>query len=395
MKIAYLIHRFPWPSETFVSREILQLLEMGMDIGIFAFEGPPESDIKLLSEAVKELAKRTHYVSKFEAAKALASLHWQSGISLNRRLSREASVRTQPLLRIARACSIARQVRLQGFDAIHAHWPYGTQIAQLVHEMTDVPFSASVHAHEVAHDNGHFNSAFESITFASFCNAAAMQHLLKQLPPAARKKAHLIYHGVDTQAFAYSAAMPDSGPLRVLSAGRITPTKGFDRLVRSCAKASSAGLNLTLTILGRGPSSEGLKQIAAELGFSDRLHLPGWVSHNAVRSYINGSHVFALMANDDFNDGLPNVVLEAMACGRPAILSPMPAAPEAVEHGVSGFILKSTDDEAGLISVLRQLAINPDVARTMGAAARDRIVERYDSRRHIQQLKTLLERAHQ
>jgi glycosyltransferase involved in cell wall biosynthesis len=394
MKIAYLVHRFPWPSETFISREVADLIEAGVDLQVYSFEGPAQNDQKLLSPTAREIAARTHYISRAEAATALASFGWHRGLGLNRRFSAEATLKTRPALRLARAASVARQLRAAGVSGIHAHWPYGTQIAQLVHEITGLPFSASVHAHEVAHDSGHFPAAFESLRFASFCNAAAMNYLLDRLPAAARDKAHLVYHGVDIGSFAYSPDFPPPRPLRVLSAGRITPTKGFDRLVRACARAAAEGLDLRLTILGRGPASEGLRQIAAEQGFGERLELPGWVSHDEVRRHILDSHVFALMANDDFNDGLPNVVLEAMACGRTAILSPMPAAAEAIEHGRSGFILPSVADEGGMAAFLRQLSADPELPRRMGRAARERVEQLYDSRAHIRRLKALLEQAH-
>jgi len=393
MKIAYLISRFPWPSETFISREVSDLMEAGVDVEIFAFEGPPEADMRLLSPQARALAARTRYISKASAAGALLRPGWQRAWALNNRFTREATLKTQPLLRLARAASVALQARKSGVTAIHAHWPYGTQVAQLAHQITGLPFSTSVHAHEVAHDNGHFRAAFETLRFASFCNAAAMNHLLDQLPSGARDKAHLIYHGVDIAAFSYSDQYPPHKPLRILSAGRVTPTKGFDRLIRACARGFAEGLDITLTILGRGPALADLRQLALDLGFSDRLDLPGWVSHDEVRSHILNSHVFALMANDDFNDGLPNVVLESMACGRTIILSPLPAASEAIEHGISGFVLPAVDDPESMLDFLRQLNSDPGLVRSMGQAARQRVVGLYDSRAHIRRLRTLFETA--
>ena len=87
-----------------------------------------------------------------------------------------------------------------------------------------------------------------------------------------------------------------------------------------------------------------LKRLAAELDFSDRLSMPGWVAQESVARFMQEAHVFALLADTEFHDGLPNVVLEAMASGRPVILSPLPAASEAVTSGQEGFVLPDAQD---------------------------------------------------
>jgi glycosyltransferase involved in cell wall biosynthesis len=181
--------------------------------------------------------------------------------------------------------------------------------------------------------------------------------------------------------------------LRILSAGRITPTKGFDRLVRACALAKKEGLDVRLTILGRGNGLEALKTLAAELDFAEELELPGWVAHSEVSGFLARSHVFALLANTDFNDGLPNVVVEAMAVGRPVIVSPLPAAREAVINGETGFILDGVEDYPGFVAALRQL-VDGAGAERMGRAARALVVGRYDARAHIRALAEQLEGAH-
>jgi glycosyltransferase involved in cell wall biosynthesis len=291
--------------------------------------------------------------------------------------------------RLGKAFALAKRLRQRPPQRVHAHWPYATMVAHLASILTEIPYSVSIHAHEVAHENGHFAEAFRRLDWATFCNGAAMEHLLDQLPPEAREASHLVYHGVETDRFE-PLAMPESAdPFRVVSAGRLTATKGFDRLVRACALARERGAPVELAILGRGDQEAVIRETAAEAGFSDHLELPGWVPHHEVADWIARSHVFALPASVGFHDGLPNVVLESMASARPVILSPLPAAHEAVTPGVEGEVLRSADDVDGLADALVRLARSPEAAERMGLAARERALRDHDAASQIQRLYAL------
>lgn len=389
MNIGYVIHRFPWPSETFISREVADLIDLGHDVEIYSFEAPTGKDAELLTAQARGLQARTHYISNAEAAAALLSPAILAMLGEERRLARAATHDCSRLLRLGRAAALARRLRRDGITRVHAHWPYATECSHLASLASGLPYSISVHAHEVAYDNGHFAACFERLTFASFCNGAAMNYLLARLPPSAREKSHLVYHGVDVDRFVVQPPADPAPPLRILSAGRLTGTKGFDRLVVACAEAVRRGTEVRLTILGRGPEEATIRRVAAEQGFTERLNLPGWVSHEEVTRHLAECHVFALLASDDFNDGLPNVVVEAMASGRPVVVSPLPAAREIIETGENGFILATVDDTEGFIGALEQLA-RGDTAARMAVAARATVVASYDARQHIQTLAGLL-----
>jgi len=210
-----------------------------------------------------------------------------------------------------------------------------------------------------------------------------MGYLLEQLPEEAKKKSHLVYHGVDIRNFEPLPMPKLDKTLNIITAGRLTKTKGFDRLIRACAKAREQGIDVRLSILGRGTVEEELKAVAKEVGFIDYLDMPGWVSHDKVRQYMENAHLFALLADTSFHDGLPNVVLEAMACGRSVILSPLPAAGEAVDDGKEGFILASADDYNGFISALKKIYDSPDILETMGIDARNRVCHDHDADKQI------------
>lgn len=345
MNILYIVPRFPATSETFVAEEIIGVRARGHSITVVALAKPKFEQISQMGSRLSALINETTYLPRIPLvplAAVKAAMKADVRV-LNRRLSQEASIKTHATLRLLRAAAIARIARRVGAELIYAHWPRPTEVALLVGKITSLPVAISVHAHEVAHDNGHFPAVFEQVCFAAFCNAAAMDYLLKRLHQDASNKAHLVYHGVDFEQFAQTALPPLSDTLKIVTAGRLTPTKGIDRLIRAISLARDRDVAVSLTVIGDGNQRKELESLTTNLNLSKQVRFLGWIRHEEMPEQLRAAHVFAIMANDNFHDGLPNVVLEAMSIGRPVIISPLPAASEAVLHGENGYILTRID----------------------------------------------------
>ncbi|MCP3917047.1 MAG: glycosyltransferase family 4 protein [bacterium] len=395
MRILYLVPRFPMPSETFVSHEVVGVGERGHDVMTAAFGGPSAAELEQLVPAARELARGTRYVTKARLAAApfttpLNTLGASRAVrTLNARLAGESTHRTNAWARLARAAAVARIVRREGIEHVHAHWPQAAQVAALVHAWTGVPYSISVHAHEVVHDHGHFPAVFETLAFAAFCNRAAMEALLGRLGPHARGRSHLVYHGVDLDLFAATPPPDVRAGLRVVSAGRMTPTKGMPRLVRGVRAAVDAGVDVSLVLVGDGGQRDELARLARELSIPGRVELRGWVRQDEMPAILADAHVFALLPDDRGDDGLPNVVLEAAAAGRPVVLSAIPAAKEAVEPGVNGWIVPVEDSGESFARVLAEVGRDPAQLAALGAGARTHVERHYDRRMHLDRLARL------
>ena len=392
MKLAYVVAGFPKGSETFVYREVAGLKELGHDVEVFAFVGPSASDLQTLSPVAHSLFKETRYIDHVSLPRGLTrSAGSLRAHRLNLSFQQAATAKSNPVVRLARAGAIARRIAGAGFDRIHAHWPYGSQVGALVHALTDIPFGVSIHAHEVVEDNGHFAPLFSQVDVATFCNETAMRHLLKQLPSGTERRCHMVYHGVDLGMFFELPTQPVTGSLHLLSIGRLTAVKKFDRLITLVAMLTQRGLDLRLTLVGGGTDHELLSNLAVRLGVADRVHITGWLPQERVRDHLEQCHLFVLIPDADHN-GVPNVVVEAQAAGRPALISPIPAAEEAVCNGVTGWVLSRPDATDEIESILRGLLQNPERLRVMGAAAREHARERFDSQVHIRHLADVLKR---
>jgi glycosyltransferase involved in cell wall biosynthesis len=319
----------------------------------------------------------------------------QKGVlGLNRRISAEATHRTNGALRLLRAAAVAELARERAVERIHAHWPRPTEVALLAQAMTGLPMSVSIHAHEVAHDAGHLPAAFERIDFAAFCNAASMELTLSKLPTSVHDKARLVYHGVDLDQFPLTALPPLSGgKLHLVTAGRLTRTKGMDRLIQAVASARAGGVDLDLTIIGDGGERGQLEERARTLGVGEEVRFTGWVPHERMRAMLAEAHLFALFADDSFHDGLPNVVLEALALGRPAILTPLPAAREVINPGENGALLSRVDATDELQRICHALIADPSILAAWSAAASLSVREAHDRARQLDRLCSLFESA--
>lgn len=363
-------------------------MQEGLEVNIASFVRPDSVGEAKLSSEARALISRTTYISNQDALRSTLRNPLGAARLLRESvgLEREVTERGTPGLRLMRAMAVADWVKANNIAHIHAHWPYGTQVAHLVHRLTGVPYSVSVHAHEVAHDAGHFPRIMDSVTFASFCNQAAMEYLLRS-NPSVRERCHLIYHGVNLDKFPYRepSSLAPGDEFRIVSAGRLTSTKGFDRLIRFVAAAQKEGHNVTVEIIGDGPEKPRLQALADELGIAGRVSLAGWVSHDEIAERYARAHAFALIANTDFHDGLPNVVLEAMSSGLPVILSPLPSANEVIENGVNGFVLSDLEDVAGFVSAMDQFSAAGNI-QAMSKAARATVVRDFDGRTQVKRL---------
>ena len=183
----------------------------------------------------------------------------------------------------------------------------------------------------------------------------------------------VIPNGVDPAFFRPAAPAPHSpAPLRLLFVGRFHPQKNLPWLLRQLADfAGELPASFTLDLVGEGPRLPELRTLAAELGLQDRLRWRGWVPRSELPALYQGADV---VLHPTLYEGMPNVLLEAMACGVAVVASDVPGNDAVVRPGETGF-LHPLDDGAAFRSILRRLVAEPGLAPALGAAGR-RAVER-------------------
>jgi glycosyltransferase involved in cell wall biosynthesis len=277
----------------------------------------------------------------------------------------EGDVKTQ-------AAIITKRLRHTPVAAVHAYFAHTpTEIAINVAKALELPYGFSVHAKDarkIAPEELARRAHGASCVIA--CNADVARDLEQLEAPVT-----LMPHGVDLERF--SAQPFPELPLQLLAVGRLVPKKGFDVLIRAVAQLS---FEFKLRIVGEGPQAASLLALVKAHQLESRVEFCGSLSHAELPAYYAASHLVVVPSVVDAEgdrDGLPNVVLEAMACGRAVIATTAGAISSAVTSGVNG-VLVTPNDDTHLAQAINSVQRNPERLATFGGHARLLVERDYD-----------------
>ncbi len=332
-KIVMIISGFPRRSETFALQELLALDAQGLLAGIFATK---PGDGSSLHPDCQPLLKRVEHLPPGSAA--------------------------------AQAEIVIKRVKGQSVSGIHgyfAHTP--AEVASLVATNLGLPYGFSTHAldaRKVPLD------ILRERAQKSACIIACNYDVAEDLTQIGGQVT-LLPHGVDIKRFRPSPC-PVSKPIRLLSVGRLVEKKGFDVLIKALSQVS---FPFYLRIVGEGPDKDQLEKDIQAANLSDRVELCGGMTHLELPNEYTKSHIVvvpSIVNRAGDRDGLPNVVLEAMASGRPVIATNVGAIKSAIVNGETGILVPS-GDPGSLAKALEMLVNNPDMGERFGQNARQRV----------------------
>jgi len=285
---------------------------------------------------------------------------------------------------------IAREIYRVNGQVMHVYFGHiAVHLLPLLRQ-TPVPIIVSFHGADAMVDMD--KAAYHLATIEVFQRARLIlvrsQSLAEQLlrvgcPP---EKIRLHRTGIPLDRFEFvPRAFPSSGAWRFFQACRLIPKKGLHTTLRAFALFAECYPKAELVIAGEGPMLEELKTFAAELGVRDRVTFPGFLSQEALRREYYAAHAFvhpSELGMDGNQEGVPNSMLEAMSTGLPVLATHHGGIPEAVDTGVSGFLVSERDHEA-LGRAMLDLAADPVRYATMGQAASEAVAERFEQKRQI------------
>jgi glycosyltransferase involved in cell wall biosynthesis len=289
-----------------------------------------------------------------------------------------------PLYLLAGCQALRQQLRRRRFDLVHAHWivPNGVVAATAAPAGAGVPLAIGLHGSDVflAEKRGVrplVRWALSRTRLLTGCSPELVERVRALGFPAERSR--VIPYGVDTAAFSPAPerravwrgrlSVPDSAPL-LLGVGRMATKKGFQVLIEVLPALLAEFPDLRVVLAGGGDLLERFRESVRPWG--ERVHLPGPVLRDTLPDLYRAADVFVLPAVHDGKgnvDGLPNVILEAMASGLPVVSSRISGIPLAVEDGGTGLLVPEGDPEA-LLGALRRLLADPAAARAMGERGR-------------------------
>jgi glycosyltransferase involved in cell wall biosynthesis len=271
------------------------------------------------------------------------------------------------------ASRVVERLRAKHVRGIHGYFAHApAAVAERAAARLGVPYSFSAHARDIRKvPAAELRQRASRAARVIACNHDAAGELR-----CMGGKVELVPHGVDVRRFA-PAPPPRAEPVRLLAVGRLVEKKGFDVLIHALARL---GGSLRLRIIGDGPLRGRLERAVGLTGLADRVELSETVTHRELPSAYADAHTVIVPSVEDATgdrDGLPNVVLEAMASGRPVVASAIAAIPSAIEDGRSG-LLVPPGDPAALAGAVARVASDGALRERMGAAGRLVVERRFE-----------------
>jgi glycosyltransferase involved in cell wall biosynthesis len=404
LRVAYVVRSWPRLSQTFVLNEILALERLGVGITIFALSRAEEA---LVQPQLVEVRARVHHLDVGIRQRAVAHLRvaaaapWRYlrtlAFTLSRRELLGGYTRSGAMPAFDRAVLIAARLGVRrGLRAahLHAHFAHDPALVGLLaHRLTGSTFSFTAHARDLYQIpdealRGRVREASAVVT----CCRANLEHIVTVA--GARAPVELVYHGVDLERFRPPRRRPRHPVPLVVSVGRLVEKKGFDDLLRALALLVERGARLRCEITGDGPRRGELEALCHSLGLEDVVAFRGARTQEELLRVYQEADLFALtprLAEDGDRDGVPNVLVEAMACGAPVVSTLVGGVAELVTDGCDG-LLAPAGDIAAIAARIEELLGNPERRRRLGAAAA-RSALRFDGRTAATRLAELFRRA--
>lgn len=399
LRIGYLINTYPRPSHSFIRREIAALEAEGVTIHRFAMRGI-ESELSDPADLAEHA--RTERVLDAGGRRLLSGLLRQAaatprqfaaaiGLARRRAAAGESSLARQ-IIYLAEGAHIAARARELQIEHIHAHFgTNSTRVASYARLLGGPRFSFTVHGPE-EFDNTAALDLGGKLAGAEFCatvSSYGRSQMCRWAQTGDWDKVQVVHCGLDLSRWDRPAPLPQ-GPFHMVAVGRFAEQKGFGLLIRAFAKAWRCDPSLRLSLVGDGELRPQIEALVAAEGMENAVNLLGWQDESGVRAAMNAAHA---LVTPSFAEGLPVVIMEAMACARPIIATYIAGIPELVRPGQEGWLIPAGDADALAETMLIAAATDAETLARMGSSARARVIERHDIRVSAQKLKALFSRA--
>jgi glycosyltransferase involved in cell wall biosynthesis len=389
-RIAYVVKRYPRFSETFIVNEILAHEAAGFEVHIFTERGSNDSCFQPVICHVRAPITYLLPDAGVIRADALWTQLQQLGSQAPEFWERLAATDKATGNEIYMAAHMAQEVLARRIDHIHGHFATSAAtVARLASLFTGIPYTVTTHAKDIFHETVDpvdlavkFENAASVVTVSDF-----NVNFLSSRFPSQTHKFRRIYNGLDLEKFEF--VRPDWRPRKILAVGRLVEKKGFDDLLRACALLVDAGVDFECEIVGGGECHAALRQQIDELQLGPVVNLIGPRPLSYVGEAMRTAAAFAVpcvTASTGDRDGLPTVLLEAMAWGTPVVATLVTGIPEVVENEQTGLLIEERQPHK-LAAALQRLLDDADLRVKLALAAREAVERDFDIHRNAAKLR--------
>ncbi len=390
-RVGYILKRYPRYSETFVVNEILAHEAAGLDIEIFALRPPADTHFQ---DGISRVRAAVHYLpSSVSKTTSFWTAVRQASAELPNFWTRFAVALESNALDVYQAVCLAQQIHQRQLTHIHAHFATSaTTVARLAAWLAGIPYTFTAHAKDIFHEDVERGDLSLKLRDAAAVVTVSDYNVdfLRREYGASADKVVRVFNGLELQDFPYLPRR--DGPRRIVSVGRLVEKKGFSVLIDACALLLERGCEFDCQIVGEGELEETLRDHIRRLGLERRVILVGPRPQREVIGLLRKATVFAapcIVGGDGNRDGLPTVLLEAMAVGTPCISTDVTGIPEVVQDGVTGLIARQGDAES-LAGGLQRLLADESLRVQLAERARTLIQEQFDVHSNAAEIRELI-----
>lgn len=379
-RIAYVVNQYPKVSHTFIRREILALERQGFDVLRIALRG---WDAELVDEEDRRERERTQYVLQEGVFPLLwavlrtllaAPSHFFFALVLSIRMAQGAErALLYHLVYFAEACRILPWLKSFGATHVHAHFSTNSaEVVMLANALGGPPYSFTVHGQAELQFGG-LGEMARRAAFVVAISSFGRSQIYQRVGHAHWHKVKVVHCGLEPAFHLVEQTLPATIP-RLVCVGRLSKEKGQLLLIEAAHRLAENGIGLDLVLAGDGEMRTEIEGLIARYGLANQIRITGWISSNQVREEILAARGLVLPS---FSEGLPVVIMEAMALRRPVLATYVGGIPELVLPGENGWLFPAGSIADLAAAMENCLLKSPEELQKIGDAGHLRILERH------------------
>ena len=396
-KIAYLVSQYPAVNHTYILREIRSLRNLGWNIEVASISPDTRSESQLTVEEREESAQTWYVKSQGLPGAARAHLttffaqprSYMRGMRCALRLARfDLSQAIRNFLYFTEALLVGQWMQNHGLN--HAHIHFASTVGMLLAKTFPVTISITMHGPGEFRNPKEFHlpEKIETSAFVCAISNYGRDQLRKACNPDQWNKFEVLPLGIDPDAFVPEPKSSSNPMFTVISVGRLSPEKAQRILIDAVARLAREGRRLCLLLVGDGPDRTALAKHIADLHLSDVVSLEGALNQDRLMTLYRQSDAFALAS---LAEGVPVVLMEAMAMEIPCVATRITGIPELIQDGLDGLLVEPSDP-GQLSAAIAQLMDNPDRRRQIASSGRFKVIQQYNLAKNTELLAKVFER---
>ena len=391
MKLIVIVTEYPKATETFIYRDLLKFAEMGAEIELYHLA--PYRSRQPLHRFAEPTRAWARYVPFFSgaalAAIARAMLARPGALAsavaqLLGAYWRQPKLCLKSLALVPKALVMAERARRETVHHVHAEFAgHPATVAWLMHRLGGPSYSVSCRAHDIFRTQSLLDRKLGEASAVRTVSAFGRDFLRERVPAISDKSIQVIHSSVDLPQLPTREPAPAS-PFRVLFVGALEAKKGVQHLLSALALSSGELGGWECEVAGDGPLRGDLEEQARSLGIGDRVRFYGAMDFEAVSAAYRRASVCvapSVIGPGGRQEGIPNVMIEALSYAKPAISTPISGIPELIEDGVSGLLVPPEDPQR-LAEALLRVRADPGFAAALGRRGREVVEREFDLSRN-------------